>query len=276
MNKEQFINETKKLNIDISVDTLKKLDTYYQLLVEENKKYNLTAITEEPLVYLKHFYDSLTITKIINLDNQYLLDIGTGAGFPGLVLKIVFPNLKIDLLDSTNKKCQFLQMVIDELELKNIKVINTRAEEYAKNNREKYDIGVSRAVASLKVLAEYVLPFIKVGGYFISMKAFEIEEEVNEAKEKIKLLGGKIEEIKEIEIPNSDAVRKLVIIKKISKKWVDKYTCIAYNKRACLAGIYSACIWKRRCLVHGCCWCSREDHAGLHGVQATQLQHDEE
>ena len=105
MNKEQFITETKKLGIDISVDTLKKLDRYYQLLVEENKKYNLTAITEEQLVYLKHFYDSLTIVKIIDLSNQYLLDIGTGAGFPGLVLKIVFPNLKIDLLDSTNKKC---------------------------------------------------------------------------------------------------------------------------------------------------------------------------
>ena len=120
MNKEQFINELKKIDVDISVDTLSKLDEYYHILVEENKKYNLTAITEEEQVYLKHFYDSLSIIKIVNLKDQYLLDIGTGAGFPGLVLKIVFPKLKIDLLDSTNKRCQFLQMVIDKLQLKNI------------------------------------------------------------------------------------------------------------------------------------------------------------
>ena len=127
MNKEQFINELKKININISVYTLSKLEEYYQILVEENKKYNLTAITEEEQVYLKHFYDSLCIIKIIDLKDQYLLDIGTGAGFPGLVLKIVFPELKIDLLDSTNKKCLFLQMVIDKLQLKNVNVINARA-----------------------------------------------------------------------------------------------------------------------------------------------------
>lgn len=213
MNKEQFINETKKLNIDISVDTLKKLDTYYQLLVEENKKYNLTAITDEPLVYLKHFYDSLTITKIINLDNQYLLDIGTGAGFPGLVLKIVFPNLKIDLLDSTNKKCQFLQMVIDELELKNIKVINARAEEYAKNNREKYDIVTSRAVAPLKHLLEYSIPTLKTNGYFISLKS-NIEEETKNIKNYYQKLYLKDEEIVKFELPYESSLRTLYKVTK--------------------------------------------------------------
>ena len=117
MNKEEFIKELQKININISDDTLSKLEKYYQILVEENNKYNLTAITEEKQVYLKHFYDSLCIVKIIDLNEKYLLDIGTGAGFPGLVLKIVFPNIKIDLLDSTNKKCMFLQKVIDKLNL---------------------------------------------------------------------------------------------------------------------------------------------------------------
>ena len=140
MNKEEFINEVKKLNIEINNDILNNLDTYYHLLSNENKKYNLTAITEEKSVYLKHFYDSLTIIKGINLDNQYVLDMGTGAGFPGLVLKIFFPNLKIDLLDATEKKCHFLKLVIDTLNLKNINVINARLEEYAITNRNKYDI----------------------------------------------------------------------------------------------------------------------------------------
>ena len=177
MNKEQFLEELKKIDINISVDTLSKLDIYYHLLVEENKKYNLTAITKEKEVYLKHFYDSLTLSKIVKLNNQYLLDIGTGAGFPGLVLKIVFPELKIDLLDSTTKRCQFLQMVIDKLELKNINVINARAEEYAKENREKFDIVTSRAVAPLKHLLEYSIPLLKVNGNFISLKS-NIDEEL--------------------------------------------------------------------------------------------------
>ena len=177
MNKEEFILELSKLNINIKESTIEKLITYYHLLIEENKKYNLTTITEESDVYLKHFYDSLTITKIISLTNQYILDIGSGAGFPGLVLKIVFPNIKIDLLDSTNKKCLFLQKVIDTLELKDINVINDRAEEYAKDHREQYDIITSRAVAPLKHLLEYSIPMLKVNGSFISLKG-DIKEEL--------------------------------------------------------------------------------------------------
>ena len=213
MNKEQFINELKKININITDDTIKKLEQYYHILVEENKKYNLTAITEESQVYLKHFYDSLCIVKIINLDNQYLLDIGTGAGFPGMVLKIVFPTLKIDLLDSTNKKCQFLQMIIDKLELKNINVINARAEEYAKEHREKYDIVTSRAVAPLKHLLEYSIPTLKVNGNFISLKS-NIEEEIKNINNYYKKLYLSNEEIVKYELPYEFSLRTLYKVTK--------------------------------------------------------------
>ena len=213
MNKEQFINELKKININISVDTLSKLEEYYHILVKENKKYNLTAITEESQVYLKHFYDSLCIVKIVDLNNQYLLDIGTGAGFPGLVLKIVFPNLKIDLLDSTNKKCLFLQKVIDKLELKNINVINARAEEYAKLNREKYDIVTSRAVAPLKHLLEYSIPTLKVNGNFISLKS-NIEEELTNINNYYQKLFLSNEEIIKFELPIEKSLRTLYKVTK--------------------------------------------------------------
>lgn len=171
MNKEQFITEVSKLNITLTDTMLNQLEQYYQLLVEENKKYNLTAITDKEAVYLKHFYDSLTLSKIINLDNQSLCDIGTGAGFPGMVLKIVFPNLHITLVDATEKKCNFLKLVINKLNLKNIEVINARAEEYSKTTREQYDIVTSRAVAPLKHLLEYSIPLVKVNGTYIAMKS---------------------------------------------------------------------------------------------------------
>ena len=213
MNKEQFIKELKKIDINISFDKLSKLEEYYRLLVEENKKYNLTAITEENEVYLKHFYDSLTLKKIVNLNNQYLLDIGTGAGFPGLVLKIVFPELKIDLLDSTNKKCQFLKMVIDKLKLKEINVINARAEEYAKDNREKYDIVTSRAVAPLKHLLEYSIPLLKINGEFISLKS-NIDDELKNINNYYKKLYLTNEEIIKFELPYEFSLRTLYKVTK--------------------------------------------------------------
>ena len=213
MNKEQFINELKKINININDDKMKKLNEYYNILVEENTKYNLTAITEEHQVYLKHFYDSLCIIKIINLDNQYLLDIGTGAGFPGLVLKIVFPTLKVDLLDSTSKKCQFLQMIIDKLKLQNINVINARAEEYAKENREKYDIVTSRAVAPLKHLLEYSIPTLKVNGNFISLKS-NIEEEIKNINNYYQKLYLTKEEITKYKLPYENSLRTLYKVTK--------------------------------------------------------------
>ena len=213
MNKEQFINELKKININISVDTLSKLDEYYHILVEENNKYNLTAITEESQVYLKHFYDSLSIIKIVDLKEQYLLDIGTGAGFPGLVLKIVFPDLKIDLLDSTTKRCLFLEKVIEKLDLKNINVINARAEEYAKENREKYDIVTSRAVAPLKHLLEYSIPTLKVNGNFISLKS-NIDEELKNINNYYHKLYLNNEEIIKFELPYENSLRTLYKITK--------------------------------------------------------------
>ena len=216
MNKEQFINELKKININISVDTLEKLNKYYNILVDENKKYNLTTITEEEDVYLKHFYDSLTIIKIIDLNNQYLLDIGSGAGFPGLVLKIVFPNLKIDLLDSTTKRCLFLEKVINELNLKDINVINARAEEYAKENREKYDIVTSRAVAPLKHLLEYSIPVLKINGSFISLKS-NINEEIKNINNYYNKLYLNQETIINFELPFEFSLRTLYKVTKYKK-----------------------------------------------------------
>jgi len=213
MNKEEFISELKKININITEKQLKDLEKYYKLLVEENKKYNLTAITEEHDVYLKHFYDSLTLTKIVDLNNQYLLDIGTGAGFPGLVLKIMFPNLKIDLLDSTNKKCMFLQYVIDILELTNIKVINARAEEYAKDVREKYDIVTSRAVAPLKHLLEYSIPLLKINGVFIALKS-NIDEETKNIQNYYQKLYLNQEKIIKFELPKENSLRTLYKVTK--------------------------------------------------------------
>ena len=221
MNKEQFINELKKININISVNTLEKLNTYYKILVDENNKYNLTTITEEQDVYLKHFYDSLTIIKIIDLKDQYLLDIGSGAGFPGLVLKIVFPNLKIDLLDSTTKRCLFLEKVIKELELKDIKVINARAEEYAKENREKYDIVTSRAVAPLKHLLEYSIPVLKINGNFVSLKS-NITEEIKNIKNYHNKLFLNQETIINFELPYESSLRTLYKVTKY-KKTPEKY-----------------------------------------------------
>ena len=186
MNKDYFIEELTKLDITLEDNKLNKLEEYYSLLEEENKKYNLTRIIDKQNVYLKHFYDSLTITKIISIDNQSVCDLGSGAGFPGLVLAICFPNTSITLIESNGKKCHFLNLVKDklklnnvvELDLKNIEAIHTRVEEYAKNNREIFDIVTARAVAPLKHLLEYGIPLVKVNGYFIAMKS-NIDNEIN-------------------------------------------------------------------------------------------------
>ena len=216
MNKEEFINEVKKLNIKITPNILNSLDTYYHLLYNENQKYNLTAITDEKSVYLKHFYDSLTINKCINLDNQYILDMGTGAGFPGLVLKIFFPNLRIDLLDATEKKCHFLELVINTLNLKNINVINARAEEYALTSRDKYDIVTSRAVAPLKHLLEYGIPLLKINGTFIALKS-NLESEltnINNYHQKLFLTN---EVIDNFSLPIENSKRTIYKITKIKE-----------------------------------------------------------
>lgn len=216
MNKEQFINEVKKLNIELTNDMLEKLELYYKILVEENSKYNLTAITDKESVYLKHFYDSLTLTKIIDLNSRTLCDIGTGAGFPGLVLKIVFPTLHVTLVDATEKKCKFLNMVIEKLSLKDIEVINARAEEYSKKVREKYDIVTSRAVAPLKHLLEYSIPLVKVNGTYIAMKS-DITKElegISNYEEKLKINNKKI---LTFNLPIENSIRTIISYNKQEK-----------------------------------------------------------
>ena len=226
MNKEEFLDELHKLNINLTTNELDKLEKYYNLLVEENKKYNLTSITNKEDVYLKHFYDSLTLNKITHLNNQSLCDIGTGAGFPGIVLKIVFPNLKVTLVDSTAKKCNFLNMVIEELSLKEIEVINERAEIFSKNTREKYYIVTSRAVAPLKHLLEYSIPLVKVNGYYIAMKSDITQEIVGIEKYEKKLKIKKIDEIS-FTLPKEKSLRTLIKYKKkepTDLKYPRKYT----------------------------------------------------
>lgn len=216
MNKEEFVKALECLNINISEKQLNDLDTYYKMLIEYNAHTNLTRITEEKDVYLKHFYDSLTLIKAVKLNDQTLLDIGSGAGFPGLVLKIVFPNLKVVLLDSLNKRITFLNSVIEKLDLKDITAVHERAEYYVLNNREKFDIVTSRAVANLNMLSELSIPFVKPDGYFIPMKA-DAKDEINTAKNAIKTLGGVIKETIVFSLPNENGVRTLIKIQKISK-----------------------------------------------------------
>ena len=177
MNKNDFINELNKIGVILSEHQLNQLDKYYNMLVEYNKNVNLTAITEYNQVLLKHFYDSLTLTKAIELTNQKICDIGTGAGFPGIVLKIAYPNLEITLVESLTKRCVFLNEVIKELGLEDIKVVNQRAEEFSHNNIEYFDIITSRAVAKLNILLELSIKSLKIGGYYIALKA-NVDEEI--------------------------------------------------------------------------------------------------
>lgn len=224
MDQNKFIEELKKIDISINELQLKQLERYYELLVEYNKVMNLTGITIKEEVYLKHFYDSLTIAKVIDL-NQYntLCDVGTGAGFPGLVIKIIYPNLKVTLLDSLNKRLNFLNIVIKELNLKDIETIHIRAEEYKKQ----FDIVVARAVAPLNILLEYCIPITKVNGYFIAMKGKN--EEANNA---LKELNSEIIETNSFLLPIEQSNRTIIKIKKIketNKKFPRKYSEIKKN-----------------------------------------------
>lgn len=216
MTEQEFIKETKKLNINLTDEILGKLKIYNDFLLEYNKHTNLTAIKQKEEVYLKHFYDSLTLTKIIKLDKQTLLDVGTGAGFPGLVLAIVYPNLKVTLIDSNNKKIKFLNICIEKLNIKNVKIINSRAEDYVRTMREHYDIVTSRAVAELKILLELNIPALKVGGIFIGMKA-NIKEELLNATTALEKLKAEIKEIIEFELPKGAGKRTLISIEKKEK-----------------------------------------------------------
>lgn len=225
MNNDQFIVALKDLNIIPTEEQLNQLEQYYELLVEWNEKINLTAITEKKQVYLKHFFDSLTVCKIIDLDKQKnLCDIGTGAGFPGVVLKILYPNLKITLVDSLNKRIVFLNHVIEKLGLKEIETIHARAEEFAKDNREKYDVAIARAVAPINILLEYCVPLIKENKYFISMKG-DISQEIKTLDASLNKISAKLIKTVEFLLPEEASKRTLLLISK------DKKTSIKYPRK---------------------------------------------
>ena len=208
MNLNEFIIELKKINIDVTEEQLNQLNEYYILLVEWNQKINLTRIIDKEEVYLKHFYDSINLNEIDNL-----CDFGTGAGFPGIVIKILFPNIRITLVDSLNKRVNFLNEVINKLNLKDIVAIHTRVEDFAKNNREIFDVVVARAVAKLNILIEYATPLVKCEKYFIAMKA-NIDEELEEAKSAIEKLHLSLENKLEFKLPKEESIRNIIVFQK--------------------------------------------------------------
>lgn len=221
---ERLLEKAEKLNIQLTNQQIEQFRLYYEMLVETNKVMNLTAITELEEVMTKHFIDSLALIRVYpEISNceckMKILDLGTGAGFPGIPLKIAFPHLDIVLMDSLNKRIKFLQSVIEALGLSKAQPVHARAEEAARANqyRETFDLCVSRAVANLSTLSEYCLPFVKIGGKFISYKAAEIETEATEAVKAIQLLGGKLDQIEKTMLIDSDIERAFVMIDKVKK-----------------------------------------------------------
>lgn len=215
-----FEEALKNLEISLTEKQKEQFENYYQMLIEKNKVMNLTAITEYEEVMIKHFADSLSIVKVCDMSKPLrLIDLGTGAGFPGIPIKIVFPHIEVVLLDSLNKRIKFLNEVIETLGLSKITAIHGRAEDFAKQAkyRESFDLCVSRAVANLSTLSEYCIPYIRVGGIFVSYKSGEIENEVEDSKKSIHILGGKVDNLIKFKLADTEIERSFVKIKKISK-----------------------------------------------------------
>lgn len=235
MNKDEFIKETNLLGINLTNEELAKFEEYKELLKEYNKKFNLTSITNDNEIYLKHFYDSLCITKAKELLNaSSLLDIGTGAGFPGIPVAIVNKDIKITLVESNKKKCEFLKVVNDSLNLQNVEIINARAEDFAKTNREKFEVATSRAVANLSILLELEFPALSVGGVLIALKS-NVQEELENSKSILKELNGTIKNTIEYTLPYEESKRTLLIIQKqlpTNSKYPRQYSQIIKSQKS--------------------------------------------
>ena len=223
-----LINTLSSWNFEIDDNKIRQLDKYYEMLIEKNKVMNLTAITEFDEVLVKHFADSLSICKIIPDDVKSVCDLGTGAGFPGIPMAIAYPDLQFTLIDSLNKRIKFLQEVVDALGLTNVTLVHGRAEEAGRNKlyREQYDLVVSRAVANISTLSEYCLPLVKVGGYFISFKSGDIEDEIKQSGKAISKLGGKLQKPVLFNLPDTNISRSFLVIDK------KKSTPKAYPRKA--------------------------------------------
>lgn len=235
MNKDEFIKETNLLGINLTDEELAKFEEYKELLKEYNKKFNLTSIINDNEIYLKHFYDSLCITKAKELLNaSSLLDIGTGAGFPGIPVAIVNKDIKITLVESNKKKCEFLKVVKDSLNLQNVEIINARAEDFAKTNREKFEVATSRAVANLSILLELEFPALSVGGVLIALKS-NVQEELENSKSILKELNGTIKNTIEYTLPYEESKRTLLIIQKqlpTNSKYPRQYSQIIKSQKS--------------------------------------------
>lgn len=215
MNKDRFIQELKKINIILTDDQVELFNKYAKFLLEYNKTINLTAIRDIEGVYLKHFYDSCLVinNSLVDFNNvNSLIDIGSGAGFPGVVIKILYPNIELTLLDSNNKKTTFLSKLIEYLNLENVTVVNDRAENFVKNNRQKFDISIARAVSELRIISELCIPLTKVNGYFIALKG-NYKDELDSAKSTIKILNSEVEKTIETTLPIEESIRTLIFIK---------------------------------------------------------------